>query len=98
MTSFGIMLLTYGFIGHFVLNVILLIKFLTRAQSGGLALGETIHTLLCGFMLKPYRELLLKDGIQPSILDELLHRISILFAVCAIVGLAVTVVGLVRGS
>ena len=95
MTHFGMLLVVYSFVTSLVLNVFLLIRFLARAQNRDIAMGELVHTILFGIMRKPYRSLLLRDGIQPSYLDELLHAISILLIVCSGIGLILIAFGLV---
>ena len=42
-------------------------------------------------MLKAYRTLLISEGIEPTLMDELLHRVSIILAIsffCGIVAIA----------
>lgn len=95
MITLGTLLAVYAIVTHFVLNLFFLVKFLGRARHCELALGEIFHTLLVGIMLKPYRYLLLEDGIKPSFLDELFHCVSILLAICFSMGLTLLVIGLI---
>ena len=73
-------------------------KFLSRAKQAGPAIGEIVHTLFMGVLGKSYRTLLLNDGIEPTIVDELLYRISIILGCTMLVGLILVVLGLVTAD
>jgi MFS superfamily sulfate permease-like transporter len=38
-------------------------------------------------MLKPYRNLLIAEGIEPTLTDELLHGVSIILAISFLCGI-----------
>ena len=87
MIRFGTQLAVFAFVSNLVIQFVMLIKFLSRSQRPGASLGELFHTLLCGFMLKPYRNLLIAEGIEPTLTDELLHGVSIILAISFLCGI-----------
>ncbi len=64
MLNLGIDLIVFGFVGSILTNIIMLMKFLSRAKQGGPAIGELVHTLFMGVLGKSYRTLLLNDGLS----------------------------------
>lgn len=100
MLNVGVNLLVFSVVSGLLLNLIMLLKlkYLSRSQQAGLAMGEILHTVVTGFMLKPYRDLLIKDGIKPTTLDDLLHCISILLLLSGACGLVRVAFGLTYRS
>lgn len=95
MLNMGVNLFVFSLVSGLVINIIMLMKYLSRSQQAGLAIGEIFHTLFTGFMLKSYRDLLIKDGIKPTTLDELLYRMSIILVFSTGCGIVLILSGLV---
>jgi len=49
---------------------------------------------MCGFMLKPYRDLLIAEGIEPTATDEVLHCMSIILVIGGACGIVLLLLGL----
>lgn len=93
MLHFGVLLVVYAIVSSILVNLIMLIKFLSRAQHAGPAIGEFLSMLFFSVLKDPYRELLIKDGIEPTIIDEPLHRVNIILVFTELGGLALVVLG-----
>ena len=87
MIRLGTQLAVFSFVSNLVVQFVMLIKFLSRSERAGPSVGELFHTLLCGLMLKPYRTLLISEGIEPTLMDELLYRVSIILAISFFCGI-----------
>jgi hypothetical protein len=98
MLNLGVNLLIFSIVSGLLLNLVMLVKYFSRSRQLSLAIGEIFHTFITGYMLKSYRELLIKDGIRPTTLDELLHCVSILLLLSGVCGLALPSLGLTWGS
>jgi hypothetical protein len=94
MLNFGVLLALYGFLGSILVNLIMLIRFLIGAQQSEPAIGEIFSFLFLAQLTRDYRDLLIKDGIEPTIFDELLYRINILLQCAFVIGIGVIVIGL----
>jgi hypothetical protein len=75
-----------GFVGAILINVVMLIKFLARANQAGPAIAEIFHTLFMGSLGKSYLKLLANDGVEPTLADELLYRVDIILKLMFLVG------------
>jgi len=64
MLNLGVNLTIFGFAGAISINVIMLIKFLSRANKAGPTIAEIFHTLFMGGLGKSYLILLSNDGIE----------------------------------
>ena len=93
MKEFGALLWVFAIVSLLTLHVFLLVNFLRRARKRDHAIGELCHTILLGHLLKSYRDLLLQDGITPTFLDEVLHRVDILLWICLSIGLLLMILG-----
>lgn len=98
MLNFGVNLTIYGFVGAVLINVIMLIKFLSRSSHAGPAIAEIFHTLFLGGLGKSYLTLLSSDGIEPTITDELLYRVDLILKLAFLVGPALVALGLFTTS
>ena len=98
MLNLGVNLTIFGFAGAILINVIMLIKFLSRANQPGPAIAEIFHTLFLGGLGKSYLTLLSNDGIEPTLSDELLYRVDIILKLTFLVGPALVALGLFTTS
>jgi hypothetical protein len=98
MLNLGVNLAIFGFVGAILINVIMLIKFPSRANRAGPVIAEIFHTLLMGGLRKSYLTLLSNDGIEPTLADELLYRFDIVLKLAFFVGLTLVAVGLFMTS
>lgn len=94
MIKFGVNLTIFGFAGAILVNVIMLIKFLSRANQTGPAIAEIFHTLFLGGLGKSYLTLLSNEGFEPTFADELLYRIDFILKLAFLVGPALVAFGL----
>jgi hypothetical protein len=90
----GVQLVIFAVASDLAVNLVMLIRFLSRSQRTGPSLGELFHWLMCGFMLKPYRDLLIAEGIEPTATDEVLHCMSIILVIGGACGIVLLLLGL----
>ena len=98
MLQFGVLLVIYALVSNVLVNLIMLGKFLSRAPQSGPAIGEIISFLFGSELTKSYRELLIKDGVEPTIFDELLYRINTLLNFALLAGIVIIALGLIVGD
>jgi hypothetical protein len=94
-TRLGAQLFVFSIACDLVVQLVMLVKFLSRSQQTGKSVGELVHTLLFGFISKPYRKLLIAQNIEPTVKDELLHRVSIILLISLACGIVIMMLGFV---
>ncbi len=94
MLNLGVNLSIFGFVGAILINVIMLIKFLSRANKAGSAIAEILHALFLGGLRQSYLTLLSNDDIEPTLVDELLYRVEIILKFSFLFGLCLVALGL----
>lgn len=94
MLNLGVLLFIYGIAGSILINLVMFVRFAGRAQDSGPIFGEILGMLLTGGIVRSYTELLVKNGIEPTIFDELLHRINAFLVVALLTGLMLVALGL----
>jgi hypothetical protein len=94
----GVQVVIFAVASELAVNLVMLIKFLSRSQRAGPSIGEIFHTLMCGFMSKPYRNLLIAEGIEPTAVEQVLHCVSIILVISGVFGIVLIVLGLALTS
>lgn len=94
MLNLAVLLVIYALVSSVIVNLIMFIKFIGRAPHAGPAIGEFLSILFFSGMTVSYRELLIKEGIELTTFDELLHRVNIILQFAGLAGIALLVLGL----